>query len=66
MATELERIVATCAKCGEEYGTWQGVGLESLGPDPCPRCGFRPTEDPRLYTDPLVETFDEDESRQSI
>ena len=63
MATKVESIAVTCLKCGEEYSTWQGVGLESLGPDPCPRCGFAPSEDPRIYWDGLVEPIDEDEIR---
>ena len=63
MATELERIVVTCPKCGEDYATWQGVGLESLGPDPCPRCGFTPSEDPRIYRDGIIEPLDEDDAR---
>ena len=64
MATEVERIAVTCPKCGEDFGTWQGVGLEKLGPDPCPHCGFIPSEDPRLHRDGPVEAFDEDESRE--
>lgn len=63
MATEVECIVAVCPKCGEEFGTWQGVGLEKLGPDPCPHCGFIPEEDPRLHRDGLV-VFDEDDARE--
>ena len=35
MATKIDSIVVTCLKCGEEYTTWMGVGLEELGPDPC-------------------------------
>ena len=62
MATEVECIVVTCPKCGEDYATWLGVGLEELGPDPCPSCGFTPSEDPRLYRDGPVEPLDEDES----
>lgn len=65
MTTKIESIVVTCLKCGEEYPTWMGVGLEFLGPDPCPRCGFTPSEDPRLYRDGLVEPIDEDEARLS-
>ena len=63
MTTEIDSIVVTCLKCGEDYVTWMGVGLEDLGPDPCPRCGFTPTEDPRLYRDRPIEPFDEDEVR---
>ena len=63
MASEVERMVVTCLKCGEEYATWQGVGLEALGPDPCPRCGFIPAEDPRLHRDRPVEDFDEEDAR---
>jgi hypothetical protein len=61
MASEIERMVVTCLKCGEDYATWQGVGLEALGPDPCPRCGFTPTEDPRLHRDGPVEDFNDDD-----
>jgi hypothetical protein len=63
MATKLECIIVTCPRCGDEYSTWQGIGLEDLGPDPCPRCGFTPDEDPRLFQDGPVESFDEDEVR---
>ena len=65
MANEIDSIVVTCLKCGEEYATWKGVGLEDLGPDPCPQCGFIPGEDPRLYWDRPIEPFDEDEVRLS-
>jgi hypothetical protein len=65
MAIEVESIVVTCARCGNDYATWQGVGLEALGPDPCPRCGFTPEEDPRLYSDGPVEPPDEDEARST-
>jgi ribosomal protein S27AE len=61
MAIEVESIVVTCPKCGEEYATWMGVGLEGLGPDSCPRCGFTPSEDPRLHRDGLADIADEDE-----
>ncbi|MCU0303050.1 MAG: hypothetical protein MUC56_03185 [Thermoanaerobaculales bacterium] len=61
MAGELECIGVTCPKCGSDYATWLGVGLESLGPDPCPCCGFTPAEDPRLHRDrPPVEPDDEE------
>jgi len=63
MSTDVESIVITCIKCGEEYASWQNIGLDSPGPDPCPRCGFTPTEDPRVYWDGLVEPLDEDEVR---
>lgn len=63
MATKIESIVVTCLRCGEDYTTWTGAGLESLGPDPCPRCGFAPHEDARLYRDGPVESFDEDKVR---
>lgn len=55
MAIPVERVVVTCPKCGTEYSTWQGLGLEILGPDACPRCGFTPSEDPRLHHDRSVE-----------
>ena len=61
MASEVESIVVTCPKCGNEYATWQGVGLEALGPDPCPRCGYTPAEDPRLHRDGPVEDFGDEE-----
>ena len=61
MASEVESIVVTCPKCGEEYPTWQGVGLEALGPDPCPKCGFTPAEDPRLHRDGPVQDYDDEE-----
>ncbi len=61
MATEIERTVVVCAMCGEEYATWSGVGLEVLGPDPCPTCGFIPTSDPRAYSEGLVEPLDDDD-----
>ena len=63
MATEIESIVVTCLRCGEDYATWIGMGLECLGPDPCPKCGFTPSEDPRLHRDGPVEPLDEDEAR---
>lgn len=63
MATEVESIVVTCPKCGEDYATWMGVGLEELGPDSCPRCGFTPAEDPRLQRDDIADFSDEDEPR---
>ena len=63
MATEIESIVVTCLRCGEDYATWLGMGLEHLGPDPCPQCCFTPSEDPRLYRDGPVEPLDEDEVR---
>ena len=65
MATKIESIVVTCLKCGNDYTTWMGVGLENLGPDPCSRCGFTPGEDPRLYRDRPIEQLDEDEARLS-
>lgn len=65
MTTTIESIVVTCLKCGEDYSSWMGVGLEELGPDPCPQCGFTPSEDPRLYRDRPVEPPDEDETRLS-
>jgi hypothetical protein len=52
-----------CARCGEEYATWSGVGLEVLGPDPCPRCGFTPEEDPRLYNDGTPELLEDEDNR---
>ncbi len=61
MATNVECIVVTCPRCGSEYATWQGVGLELLGPDPCPRCGFTPDEDPRLHRDTPAEDFEDEE-----
>jgi predicted RNA-binding Zn-ribbon protein involved in translation (DUF1610 family) len=61
MAIEVESIVVTCPRCGEDYATWQGVGLEILGPDPCPSCGFTLAEDPRLHRDGPVEVFDEEQ-----
>jgi hypothetical protein len=63
MATKVEIMAITCPKCGEEYSTWQGVGPEPLEPDPCPRCGFIPTDDPQVYWDGVVEPLDEDEAR---
>ena len=63
MATEVERTAVLCPKCGEEYGTWAGVGLEALGPDSCPRCGFAPADDPRSYRDGLAEPNDDDDPR---
>ncbi len=63
MATEVESIVVMCPKCGVEFATWQGIGLEGLGPDPCPKCGFTPSEDPRVYWDRPIEPPDEDEAR---
>jgi len=60
MATEIERTVVLCPRCGEEYATWSGVGLEALGPDPCPKCGYTPNDDPRLYRDGPVEPIDDD------
>ncbi len=63
MATTIESIVVTCLKCGEDYVTWEGAGLEDFGSDPCPRCGFAPCDDPRLYWDGLVEPLDEEEVR---
>ena len=63
MATKIDSIVVTCLKCGEEYITWMGLGLEELGPDPCPRCGSIPSEDPRLYRDGPAEVFDGEEAR---
>lgn len=61
MATEVESIVVTCPRCGNEYATWQGVGLEALGPDPCPGCGFTPDEDPRLHKDALADDPEDEE-----
>jgi hypothetical protein len=63
MTTEVESIVVTCPKCGNEYATWQGIGLEALGPDPCPRCGFTPTDDPRLHQDAIDADAEEDDLR---
>jgi ribosomal protein S27AE len=63
MATEIERTVVVCGRCGEEYATWSGVGLEVLGPDPCPRCGFTPDEDPRLYDDGTPELLEDEGNR---
>ena len=63
MTTEIESIVVTCLRCSEDYVTWLGIGLEGLGPDPCPKCGFTPSEDPRLHRDGPVEPVDEDEAR---
>jgi len=60
MAIEVERTVVICPRCGEEYGSWRGVGLEVLGPDPCPRCGFTPSADPRLYSDGPIELEPDD------
>ena len=65
MTTTIESIAVTCVRCGEEYSSWMGVGLEELGPDPCPKCGFTPSEDPRLYRDRPAEPIDEDETRLS-
>lgn len=61
MATHVECIGVTCPRCGEVYTTWQGIGLEVLGADPCPRCGFTPAEDPRLYRDGPIEDYDDDD-----
>ncbi len=62
MAIEVESIIVTCPRCGEDYVTWLGVGLEVLGPDPCPKCGFTPEEDPRLHRDgPVVDHEEEDQ-----
>ena len=61
MATEVESIVVTCLKCGYEDATWQGVGLEALGPDPGPGCGFTPDEDPRLHSDAVVDDLEDEE-----
>jgi hypothetical protein len=61
MANQVESILVTCPRCGEQYGTWQGIGLEVLGPDPCPSCGFTPAQDPRLYRDGPVVEYEEEE-----
>jgi hypothetical protein len=61
MANQVECIAVICPRCGSEYPTWQGVGLEVLGPDPCPKCGFTPAEDPRLHWDRPLEDFDDDD-----
>jgi hypothetical protein len=61
MTCEVESIVVTCPRCGNEYATWQGVGLEILGPDPCPRCGFTPAEDPRLHRDRTLTDLGDDD-----
>ncbi len=65
MATTIDRIVVTCLKCGEEYTTWAGFDLDSPEPDPCPQCGFSPSDDPWLFEDAIVDPLDEDEARLS-
>jgi NAD-dependent SIR2 family protein deacetylase len=65
MATTIDSFVVTCLKCGEEYTTWTGIDLEEIEPDPCPQCGFAPSDDPWFYEDGLIEPIDEDEARLS-
>ena len=63
MAIEIENTVVTCLRCGEDYATWLGMDRGQFSPDPCPRCGFIPSEDPGLYRDGILEPVDEDEAR---
>jgi len=63
MAIEVESIVVTCPRCGEDYVTWRGVGIERPDPEPCPSCGFTLSEDPRLHRDGPVQDFTDEDRR---